>query len=480
MPPDVLRLAWFTPLPPVTSGVARYNAELLPGLSSRYAIDVFVDGDPRLMRAPDARARLLSAHDFLWRHFQRPYDLVVYQLGNAPCHDYMWAYLVRHPGLVVLHDGQLHHARGRLLMHQRRADDYRSEFRYCDPKARPDMAEIGIAGLLGSLTYLWPMRRVVVESARAVVVHNEWLAAEIRDESPTARVEVVGMGVPDEPAPADARERMRARHGISPGAIVFTAFGTITPEKRIPQVIRALAALAASLPDVHLLLVGDTVDHYNARADAEALGVGDRVTLTGFVEDREVPAYLSASDSCLCLRWPSSRETSAAWLRAVAAARPTVVTDLVHTVDIPALDPRNWMPLHAPDASPQPAGLETPRDPVCISVDVLDEDHSLRIAMRRLATDPRLRATIGANARRLWSDRFRLDSMVSRYIEAIDAAVTLPPPDGSSRARLPRHFLADGTEPVTKRLRDLGLSEARIGALWSAVPTASGGATGQS
>jgi glycosyltransferase involved in cell wall biosynthesis len=474
----VLRLAWFTPLPPATSGVARYNAELLPGLSSRYAIDVFVDGDPRLLAAPDPATHLLSAHDFVWRHFHHPYDLIVYQLGNAPCHDYMWAYLMRYPGLVVLHDGQLHHARGRLLLHQRRDDDYRSEFRYCDPETRPDMAEIGIAGLLGSLTYLWPMRRVVVESARAVVVHNEWLAAGIREESPAAHVRVVGMGVPDEPAPADARERIRSRHGISADAIVFMAFGTITPEKRIPQAIRALAALAPSLLDVHLLLVGDTVDHYDARADAVALGIGSRVTMTGFVDDAEVPAYLSASDACLCLRWPSSRETSAAWMRAVAAARPTIVADLVHTVDIPALDPRNWMPLHTPAALSPETGLETRHNPVCISVDVLDEDHSLRVAMRRLATDARLRAELGASARRLWSDRFRLEPMVSGYAEAIDATVALPPPDASVRAPLPDHFLTDGTEHVARRLRDLGLSEHRIGALWSSAP-ASGGATGQ-
>jgi glycosyltransferase involved in cell wall biosynthesis len=460
----VLRLAWFTPLPPVTSGVARYNAELLPGLAPRYAIDVFVDGDPRFVAAPSAGLSVLNAHDFVWRHFQRPYDLVVYQLGNATCHDYMWAYLVRHPGLVVLHDGQLHHARGRLLLHRRRDDEYREEFQYCDPEARPDMAEIGIAGLLGSLTYLWPFRRVVVESARAVVVHNEWLAARIREESPAVHVRVVGMGVPDEPAPEDARERIRTRHGLGAATIVFVAFGTVTPEKRIPQVIRALAALTPTLPDVHLLLVGDTVPHYDARADADALGVGDRVTLTGFVDDAEVPAYLSASDVCLCLRWPSSRETSAAWLRAVAAGRPTMVTDLVHTAGTPALDPRNWMPLHAPD-------------PVAVSIDVLDEDHSLRIGMRRLATDERLRRELGANARRLWSGHYRIEPMVAKYVEAIDAAAVLPVPDDSVRIRLPEHFLADGTVPVARRLRALGLPDARIDSLWSAPP---GGASGRS
>ena len=37
------RLAWFTPLPPVRSGIATYNAELLPLLANTYEIDVFVE-----------------------------------------------------------------------------------------------------------------------------------------------------------------------------------------------------------------------------------------------------------------------------------------------------------------------------------------------------------------------------------------------------------------------------------------------------
>src|SRR5262245_7305334 len=104
-------VAWFTPLPPLTSGVAQYNLELLPHLSAANAIDAFVDGRPSAFVTPEGRASVYNAHDFVWKHHRRPYDLVVYQLGNAPCHDYMWGYMVRYPGLVVLHDGQLHHAR---------------------------------------------------------------------------------------------------------------------------------------------------------------------------------------------------------------------------------------------------------------------------------------------------------------------------------------------------------------------------------
>src|SRR5687768_8647106 len=201
------RLAWFSPLPPVKSGICRYNRELLPALGDEHNIDLFVDGKPEQFASPDARMGLFSAHDFIWKILHHPYDLIVYHLGNAPCHDYMWAYLTRFPGLVVLHDGQLHHARGRMLLQQLhpRRDDYRREFRFNHPDANPDLAELAAVGLLGSLTYLWPMLRIVVDSSRRILVHNDWLAEQIRDAHPEASVDVVNMGVPEPDAEPTAR-----------------------------------------------------------------------------------------------------------------------------------------------------------------------------------------------------------------------------------------------------------------------------------
>lgn len=464
------RLAWFTPLPPVRSGVAQYNIELLPGLTSAYRIDLFVDGHPDRFVRPDPDTSVYSAHDFVWKHRRRPYDLVVYQLGNAPCHDYMWAYLVRYPGLVVLHDGQLHHARARSLLQQQRPEDYRKEFLFNHPAAAADLAELGIAGLLGSLTYLWPMRRVIVESARLIVVHSHWLAARILEEHPDARVNVVEMGVPAPAGRADAGEIVRARHGIPADAILFMAFGKVTPEKRISQAIRALAATLNAVPAVHLLLAGEAVDYYDPQVEARAIGVAERVTTAGFIPHEEMAGYLTAADVCLCMRWPSGHETSAAWLRCLAAGRPTVITDLVHTIDIPALEPRTWTLLHAPSIPSDESAWFVPPEPACVSIDIVDEDHSLRLAMRRLATDARLRAALGRNARKLWMERFTLDRMVAGYRSAIEAAGAVPPADSATSTRLPGHFFTDGTEHAAGLLRQMELPESRISEIWRGRP----------
>src|SRR5262249_35803628 len=80
-----LRLAWFSPFPPVNTGIAGRSAELVAALRSRgYTIDTY----------PEERA-----HDFPWRQRLERYHLAVYQFGNSSHHDYEWPYALRYPGL---------------------------------------------------------------------------------------------------------------------------------------------------------------------------------------------------------------------------------------------------------------------------------------------------------------------------------------------------------------------------------------------
>jgi len=441
------RIAWFTPPPPSRSGIAQYNWELLPFLARHHQIDLFVDVRPEDSSTPDDGIRLFNAYDFIWRERERAYDLVVYQLGNAPCHDFMWAYLTRYPGLVVLHDGQLHHARGRMLLQQwkPRQDDYREEFWFNHPLAKKDIAELGAVGLLGSLTYFWPMLRVVVETSRHLLVHNEWLAGDVRDSYPGVSVSVVEMGVPRSTPRADARQLIRTRHRIPDDAVVFTALGKITPEKRVREAVQAIAEIVEHVPRVHLLLAGEAVDYYDMAPEASRAGLERHVTIAGYVDDAEIDDYLAASDVCLCMRWPTSRETSASWLRCLAAGKPTVFTDLVHTADVPALDPRSW-------------SIFTGGAPVGVSIDILDEHHSLKLAIRRLASDEKLRSALGANARRLWTERFQVERMARGYQEVIDLVLQAGP-EADGPTELPRHLRTDGTEHAASLVREITGSE---------------------
>ncbi len=450
---EPMRLAFFTPLPPTPSGIAAYNAELLPHLRHTHDVDVFVDRQPLA-----DELGVHDAHDFVWRHRRQPYDLTVYQLGNATCHDYMWAYLFRYPGLVVLHDAQLHQARALALTKRwmPRTEDYVAEVRANHPDAPPDLGYLIAAGLGGSLFAFWPLVRLVVESARLTLVHNRRVAAELIERHPTAAIEAIEMGVRDStPQDSSAAAAVRARHNIPAEAVVVAAFGGITPEKRIPELLRAADALAAPHPELHVMLVGAAVEHFDVGAAiaqhaihlrAARFGgqVGPRVHRIGFVSDADLGAYLATSDICACLRWPSNRETSASWLRCLCAGRPTIVTDLTHMGDVPTLDPRTWRVVDAAGAGKRP--------PIAVSIDVLDEDHMLRLALDRLVTDRHTREALGRDARAWWEARHRLEDMASAY----ERVLTLARGRAAGAISLPTHLTEDGTGHARKLVTDLG------------------------
>jgi glycosyltransferase involved in cell wall biosynthesis len=461
-----MRLAWFTPFEPVRSGISAYSAELLPLISASHEVDVFVEDDvwtwwaervagkpPILTRSGpvslgvDGHSKLWRAHDFVPRHLARAYDLVVYQMGNATCHEFMWPYLMRYPGLVVLHDGQLHHARAHALLRRGRKLDYIAEFRDAHPDAPEDLAQFVIGGLQGPVYYMWPLVSAVVRSARAVAVHSPRLADELREAFPEQAIETIRMGVGDTPHP-------RVRGLAEP--IRFAAFGLVTQEKRIPQALRALAAVSKVAPEARLTLVGGTTDHYDVRAEAEALGIADRVDITGYVADEDLPGWLADADVCLCLRWPTARETSASWLRCLAAGKPTIVTDLTQLVDVPTLDPRSWTLLHARADAASVNEPPANHDAVAVSIDILDEDHSLELAMRRLAIDAPLRERLGRAARRYWEATATLPLMRDDYARVLANAAARPAPD-PARLNLPAHLLEDHASHGCQVAADVGV-----------------------
>ena len=457
-----MRVALFAPIPPMRSGIASYTAALLPWLARHHYIDVFTDDQPgALPPLPAGAAHRFNAHDFVWQRTRKPYDLVVYQLGNSTLHSYMWPYLVRYPGLVVIHDGNLHEERCLHYLDRGDWEGYRAEFAWNDPEHAP-AARACAEPWARALRATWPMLRTPVTTARAVAVHNRWLAEKLRGRYPGTYVDVIRQGTND-PLPANdgaARADIRARHSLAPTSVLFGAFGWITPVKRIPAIARAMARIAGYLPDARLVLVGAPVDGYDVRADLRALGIEDRVTLAGYVNDSDLLRYLAATDVCLCLRWPSARETSATWLRAISAGKATIVTDLLHMEDVPVLSAARLRPIgpSAPSQRATVASVAGVRSdgpaPISVAVDIHHEDQELMAAMLALARDEKLRSRIGDAARAWWAAGHRMEHSAKDYERVMAAAVARP----AVRSAIPPHLDRDGSQRAREILAPFGLS----------------------
>ena len=247
-----------------------------------------------------------------------------------------------------------------------------------------------------------------------------------------------------------AGSRARARFGLAPDAVVFGCYGGLSPDKRLPQVLAAFAASRAYMPTAHLLLAGAVPEHYDLQRDIERHDLRDCVTLTGYLAtDAAFTECIAACDVALNLRWPTAREVSGPWLRCLAAGKPTVIIDLAHLSDVPTVDPRTWRPNTDTDPDRSPAF----HTPCAVALDILDEDHSLRLAMRRLGTDPALRQALGHAARIYWQQAHSIDAMIADYHRLIAEAIR----HTATAIPLPAHLLDDGRGTLERVLDPFGL-----------------------
>jgi glycosyltransferase involved in cell wall biosynthesis len=228
------------------------------------------------------------------------------------------------------------------------------------------------------------------------------MAEAVREEVPDARVMQIPMPAEGVAVGVDAIAGLRARIGAGPGAFVVGCFGLLTREKRVATVARAVARAAAGLPDIRLLLVGPVPDPAALAELLGRLGLEKRAIVTGRVPLSELPAYMEAADLAVHLRYPTARETSAALLRLLAQGRPTVISDLEHTSEIP--------------------------DAAVVRADVSDEEGEVLRAILRLATAPAWRAALGGAARAFALRENSPARCQQAYEAAIAEAAQLPAP----------------------------------------------------
>jgi len=320
-----LRVAWWSPLPPAPSGIADYAEELLPWLARHWDVELFAEAD-----VDEALARaypVIDARDEEAALARLPeYDAVLYHLGNNPAHAGAYRALLRHPGLLVLHDGSLAHLVISATHLAGRTDRFFAELR----------AQHGDAAAETVRRYFYlhepapwdvdPLRFPLIgralAAARAVLVHSRFVAQLVRAAAPGLPVEVVEHHAL--PPPAGTRRRAPPAPGEP---VVFCTAGFLTPAKRIDTVLAALAKLRGRLP-FRYRLVGAVAPGYALYGEIRDHGLLDHVELVGRVGKERLYAELADADVCVNLRSPSSGETSGIVQRALASGRPVVVDDV--------------------------------------------------------------------------------------------------------------------------------------------------------
>jgi glycosyltransferase involved in cell wall biosynthesis len=238
--------------------------------------------------------------------------------------------------VIVLHDAVLHH----LFLGILTRDEYIAEFVYNYGEWRSHLAEKlwdeRAASAVDHRYFEFPMLRRVVESARAVIVHNPGAASAARAHGAT-RVNVVPhffepANAPDSAAAAYFRERI----GVPQSATLFGIFGFLRETKRILPCIRAFRHVYASDSATALLIAGRPVSPDLARL-LETEAAHPAIHSLGYLTPTDLTVAAAAIDCCLNLRYPAAGETSGIAIRIMGSGKPVILSDSEENADIPAI-----------------------------------------------------------------------------------------------------------------------------------------------
>ena len=405
-----MRVSYFSPLPPDTSGIADYSALLLPALERLVDVDVVRPGRTR----PVADA-----------------DVALYHVGNNPdAHGWIVDALRRRPGVVVLHDFVLHHLVAGLTIGRKDGHAYLAAL---EREAGVPGRLLGYGVLEGRVPPLWevrpeefPLAGEVLDRATGLIVHSRYVEARVREhgyDGPLWRIPH-----PAWPAPAVTAAAVD-------GDPLIGCFGHLNESKRIPQLLRAFAVLRGTHPGARLLLVGSEAPGFDLAGRLERLGIAaDGVVREPYVEEERLWSLLAACDACVLLRAPTMGETSGSAIRALSLGKPLVVSDVGWFAELP--------------------------DDVALRVPVGGdaEIDAIAAALERLA-EPGVAARIGDRARAYVEREHDLDRAASLYAAALEQAAG----DATVRERVLREVAEAaagvGLEPelLAPSLRDAAL-----------------------
>jgi glycosyltransferase involved in cell wall biosynthesis/SAM-dependent methyltransferase len=301
-----LRLAFFSPLPPVKSGIADYSAALLEPLREQAEVTVFTE-------AP--------------AHFDPTrFDSLLYQMGNNPHHDFTYSLALKHPGVVVMHESNLHHLIAELTIKRNNWDAYVNEVEYDGGPAARAFAERVRRLEVGPDYEGVPMLRRLLERSRGAIAHSQFVAGDLERAGFKGPTAVVPHGAW---IPLDAdRLGVRERLGLGPRTPLVGVFGFLKPYKRIAESLRAFRRLLRVEPTARMILVGEPHPELQLDHLLGTLDLRHAVRVLGFTPIEQFTNLMAACDVVLNLRYPTVGESSGTLLRALGLGRAVLVSDI--------------------------------------------------------------------------------------------------------------------------------------------------------
>ncbi|MCX7919522.1 MAG: methyltransferase domain-containing protein [bacterium] len=394
-----MRIAYFSPISPIKSGISKYSEDILPYLAKHAEVDLFIDA---YQPTNPAITAAFTIHPYI-RYYELAsrYDMALYHLGNNAYHQYLYPFTLTHPGIIVLHDFILFHLLAGITYVNYNFPEFIIDMETNHGLQGRYAAERFIAGTFSEIDkFQFPMNKTIIESSYGVVVHSEYYQQYIQEHYPHKPVVTIPMSTGEkfDILDQDTKTKLRKQYGFTSDEILIASFGFISPIKHIDIALRAIARLTNEFPNIRYILVGESNKTYDIYREIKELSLEPYVRVTEFVDDQTYYDYLNIADISINLRYPSAGETSLTLHQSFAAGIPTLVSNYRQYAEYP--------------------------DNCCLKVDLApnEEEHLVQL-LRQLITDETLRHEIGSNARKYVLENCTLEIVAKEYIDFIEEII---------------------------------------------------------
>lgn len=410
-----MKLAVFTPLNPARSGISDYSEALLPEVARHLQVEVFIDDGYEA----DGFGPGIDIPVRNWREYRpEDFDETLFQFGNNPFHVYIYDLALRHPGVLLMHEVNMHHLVADATIKRNDWDAYMREVEYEGGPQALEFARRVRALECGPDYDGLPMLRRILESGKAAIAHSRYVASTLSASAQGLPISVIPHGAW---IPEVNRHKYREKLGVDETSPLIGIFGFLKPYKRIRESLRAMRRLVRVEPRARMVLVGEEHPDFPVSRMVESMDLADHVQVIGYAPIEDFVQYIGACDICLNLRYPTVGETSGTLLRALGLGRAVIVSDVGAFSDFP--------------------------DDVCLKVPVdAGEVDLLFEYLSLLATRPDVRRAMGDRAREWTATECSWQTVGKRFADFFRAGLSAP--GVSTVSSLPPETPAGEPEPL--------------------------------
>jgi len=333
---NINKIAFFTPLPPIKSGISDYSVDIICELSKYFSIDVFIDTGYK-------HNCLLPQNVNVYKHTQfykndKKYYKLVFQIGNNIYHEYMLKYINKYNGVVVLHDCNLHGLLNSITYDRKKYKDYIKLLSY---DYKDEVMDVINAIQSGKQQSDFIVNCFVTKFADIIIVHSKWGKKQLLLKNIEANIEHINLyaQIPNYSFEESdmIKQSAKKKLQINDKDIVIASFGFLTENKRCIPSLHAIRRIIKEFPQTKMIYVGQI--NNKIKDDffcyIKQNNLQDSVSLTGFTSLETFLLYIEATDICLNLRFPYHGETSATLSRIMAAGKCVIINDIGSFSEIP-------------------------------------------------------------------------------------------------------------------------------------------------